>query len=72
MIDDGVGIQAESLTKIFSHGFTTRKEGHGFGLHGAALTSRQIGGSLRAHSEGVGQGATFTPELPLKLAEGVS
>ncbi len=72
VIDNGVGIPAENLTKIFSHGFTTRQDGHGFGLHGAALTAKQMGGSLRAHSDGVGQGATFTLELPVKLAEGVS
>lgn len=69
VIDNGIGISAENLTKIFSHGFTTRKEGHGFGLHSAALAAREIGGSLVAHSDGPGTGATFTLELPLSLAE---
>jgi signal transduction histidine kinase/HAMP domain-containing protein len=65
VIDNGVGIAAENLTRIFNHGFTTRKGGHGFGLHSAALAAVQMGGLLRAHSDGVGQGATFTLELPL-------
>ena len=39
MIDNGVGIPPENLTRIFSHGFTTRKGGHGFGLHGGALVT---------------------------------
>jgi len=67
--DNGVGISKENLTRIFSHGFTTKKHGHGFGLHSSALASKDIGGSLAVHSDGVGQGATFTLELPLKPAE---
>ena len=63
--DNGVGIPPENLTRIFNHGFTTRKDGHGFGLHSGALTARELGGSLSAHSEGPGHGATFTVELPL-------
>jgi PAS domain S-box-containing protein len=64
--DDGVGIAPENLTRIFQHGFTTRKEGHGFGLHSAALTARELGGILSAASDGPGRGATFTLELPLR------
>jgi signal transduction histidine kinase len=63
--DNGVGIPTENLTRIFNHGFTTRQGGHGFGLHGAALAAKQMGGLLRVHSDGVGRGATFTLELPL-------
>ena len=63
--DNGVGIPAENLTRIFSHGFTTRKHGHGFGLHSSALAAREMGGTLTVRSEGVGQGATFILELPL-------
>jgi ligand-binding sensor domain-containing protein/signal transduction histidine kinase len=63
--DNGVGIPPENLTRIFSHGFTTREHGHGFGLHSAALAAREMGGSLAVHSEGVGKGATFIMELPL-------
>ncbi len=62
--DNGVGIPRENLTRIFEHGFTTRREGHGFGLHSGALAAREMGGSLHVHSDGHGQGATFTLELP--------
>lgn len=62
--DNGVGIPAENLTRIFEHGFTTRKGGHGFGLHSGALAAREMGGSLTAQSGGPGQGASFTLDLP--------
>jgi ligand-binding sensor domain-containing protein/signal transduction histidine kinase len=62
--DNGVGISRENLTRIFSHGFTTKKSGHGFGLHNGALGAKNIGGSLTVNSEGVGKGATFVLELP--------
>jgi len=68
--DTGVGIEPETLTKIFSHGFTTRKDGHGFGLHIAALAAKGMGGSLRATSEGKGMGATFTLEIPTSTKTG--
>ena len=64
--DNGMGISSENLTKIFQHGFTTKKDGHGFGLHSGALVAKEMKGSLTAHSEGVGHGATFTLELPFK------
>ena len=64
VIDNGVGIQADHLTRIFAHGFTTRRNGHGFGLHSGALAAKELGGSLTVHSDGPGQGATFTLTLP--------
>jgi PAS domain S-box-containing protein len=64
VIDNGVGIPAENLTRIFNHGFTTRKNGHGFGLHSSALTARELNASLTVHSEGPGMGAAFTLKLP--------
>jgi two-component system NtrC family sensor kinase len=67
--DSGVGISEENLMKIFTHGFTTKKDGHGFGLHSGALTAAELGGSLTAHSDGVDRGATFTLELPFEPAE---
>ncbi len=66
--DNGMGIAPENLTRIFSQGFTTRKGGHGFGLHSGALAARDLGGSLTVHSDGLGRGATFTLELPLAPA----
>jgi signal transduction histidine kinase len=65
VIDNGVGIRPENLARLFEHGFTTRKNGHGFGLHSSALAAREMGGSLSVRSEGPGQGAVFTIELPL-------
>ena len=62
--DNGVGIPPENLTRIFAHGFTTRHNGHGFGLHSSALAVRELGGSIQAQSEGLGKGATFTLLLP--------
>jgi C4-dicarboxylate-specific signal transduction histidine kinase len=64
VIDNGVGIPSDNLTRIFNHGFTTRKDGHGFGLHSGALAAKEMGGSLTVHSDGAGLGATFTLELP--------
>ena len=64
VVDNGVGIPAANLTKIFGHGFTTRKNGHGFGLHSGALAAQQMGGSLLAHSDGPNCGARFTLQLP--------
>ncbi len=63
--DNGNGIAPEHLARIFSHGFTTRKDGHGFGLHSCALAAQEMGGSLTVHSEGGGQGATFILDIPL-------
>ncbi|WP_239470673.1 sensor histidine kinase [Archangium violaceum] len=68
--DNGVGIEPEMLTRIFQYGFTTREEGHGFGLHSSALAAQELGGSLMAHSDGPGRGATFTLELPYQPAQG--
>jgi signal transduction histidine kinase len=62
--DNGIGIAPENLTRIFGHGFTTKKNGHGFGLHSGALAAKQMSGSLTVHSDGPGKGAAFTLELP--------
>lgn len=64
--DDGEGIAPENMTRIFAHGFTTRKEGHGFGLHSCALAAIEMNGHLTAHSDGPGKGALFTLQIPLK------
>jgi signal transduction histidine kinase len=61
--DNGVGIPAKNLKKIFTYGFTTKASGHGFGLHTSAIAAGQLGGQLHAYSEGVNQGATFVLEL---------
>jgi len=68
--DNGSGIPAENLTRIFNHGFTTKATGHGFGLHSSANAAKEMKGSLSVHSEGSGRGATFTLELPAALPDG--
>jgi signal transduction histidine kinase/ligand-binding sensor domain-containing protein len=62
--DNGIGILAENLARIFQQGFSIRKGGHGFGLHSGALAAKEMGGTLSVHSDGPGRGATFTLELP--------
>jgi signal transduction histidine kinase len=68
VLDNGVGIPEENLKRIFNHGFTTRKDGHGFGLHSGVQAAKEMGGSLRAQSDGPGKGAIFTLELPFSSA----
>ena len=68
--DTGVGIASENLVRIFNHGFTTRKGGSGFGLHVAANTASELGGSLSVRSEGLGKGATFVLVVPLTAENG--
>lgn len=65
--DRGEGIAQEQLTKIFRHGYTTKADGHGFGLHACANYIREMGGTLTAQSDGVGKGATFSLRLPAKV-----
>jgi signal transduction histidine kinase len=69
VVDNGVGIPIENMTQIFSHGFTTRLGGHGFGLHSAALAAQELKGSLGVASDGPGCGATFRLELPITPAK---
>jgi signal transduction histidine kinase len=64
--DNGVGIPAENLRKIFQHGFTTRSDGHGFGLHGSAIAATQMQGPLTVSSDGADKGATFVLRMPVE------
>jgi C4-dicarboxylate-specific signal transduction histidine kinase len=66
--DTGCGISRENLKLIFSHGFTTKKDGHGFGLHSSANYLKEMGGELWAESEGEGKGATFIIRIPIDLS----
>ncbi len=67
--DNGMGIAQENLTRIFQHGFTTRHDGHGYGLHSSAIAASEMAGTLQAESPGPGRGATFTIELPIRTVE---
>lgn len=66
--DNGIGIPASDLVRVFQHGFTTKKDGHGFGLHSGANAAREMGGRLSGFSSGPGLGAEFTLELPVAPA----
>jgi C4-dicarboxylate-specific signal transduction histidine kinase len=63
--DNGLGIAPEHHARVFTHGFTTKKAGHGIGLHSSALAARELHGTLTFASEGLDRGATFALELPL-------
>jgi signal transduction histidine kinase len=69
VIDNGVGIPEENMGRLFSHGFTTRQSGHGFGLHSGALAAQELGGTLHAESDGPGCGASFILDLPCMPAD---
>lgn len=64
--DNGCGISQENAARLFTYGFTTKPEGHGFGLHASAIAAKELGGSLTAVSAGSGEGACFTVELPVR------
>ncbi|MBV8901486.1 MAG: HAMP domain-containing histidine kinase, partial [Verrucomicrobia bacterium] len=63
VIDNGRGIDLDAQERLFTYGFTTKKDGHGFGLHASALAAQEMGGTLRAYSEGVDRGASFIVTL---------
>src|ERR1700722_9919886 len=66
--DSGIGIQTDVLQRLFEFGFTTKKDGHGFGLHASANLAKELGGELSGHSDGPGCGARFTLRVPLSAA----
>ncbi len=72
IVDNGVGISRDCFAKLFSYGYTTRANGHGFGLHNSANAAKSIGGRLTAHSAGSGQGAKFVIELPARTSKAVT
>jgi C4-dicarboxylate-specific signal transduction histidine kinase len=67
--DQGAGISPDVMKQLFRHGFTTRKDGHGFGLHSSANAATEVGGSLRAESDGADRGATFVLDIPREMAK---
>ncbi|HYO51326.1 ATP-binding protein [Archangium sp.] len=67
--DNGVGIAPEDAPRLFTQGFTTKKDGHGFGLHISALAAAEMDAFLSCTSGGRGQGATFTMDMPISGEE---
>lgn len=65
--DNGIGIDSNMLEHIFESGYTTKTEGHGFGLHSCAQTAQDLGGTVSAMSEGRNRGATFILRIPESL-----
>jgi PAS domain S-box-containing protein len=63
--DNGIGITDDNLKRIFQHGFTTKKNGHGFGLHSCANAAKEMGGRLRVDNRHDGTGTAFTLDLPI-------
>jgi signal transduction histidine kinase len=64
LTDNGPGIEPVAMERLFGYGFTTKADGHGFGLHASALSAHEMGGTLEARSDGVGRGARFVLRLP--------
>jgi signal transduction histidine kinase len=67
--DRGCGMSDETLGKVFNAHFTTRAAGTGLGLHFCAITLKRLGGRIKAQSEGLGMGSTFTIELPAATSQ---
>lgn len=65
--DNGCGIEAEHLNSIFQRGVSQKGGGSGFGLHAAATFIQSLDGTIQAHSEGRGQGACISLELPIHV-----
>ncbi len=68
--DNGSGITYADLANVFAHGFTTKADGHGFGLHSSATVAMELGGSLIAESDGQGMGAKFLLQVPWRQSKG--
>jgi two-component system, sensor histidine kinase FlrB len=62
--DNGQGITPDLQQRVFDPFFTTRAKGTGLGLAVVAMMARSHGGGVSVVSE-VGQGSTFTLELPV-------
>ena len=69
--DDGIGIAADNLQRVFDKGFSTksRDTNHGIGLHWCANAIGALGGRIWAASEGLGMGASMHLMLPLPVRE---
>jgi acetyl esterase/lipase len=78
--DDSLGLAPESIA-LYQRWTDAHKSaelhmyakgGHGFGLHSGAIAARSMGGAITVASAGIGQGATFTLELPVASTASVT
>ena len=65
--DDGPGIAADKLERIFEAYFTTKERGSGLGLSIVKNNAELYGGTVRAESE-LGKGARFILVFPAKAS----
>jgi len=66
--DNGIGIEPRFVEKVF-YAFEqadSQSEGLGLGLAISKAIVEMHSGTIRAHSEGLGKGATFVIELPIR------
>ncbi len=61
--DNGNGMSEETAAKIFNLHFTTKKHGHGLGLHNCKSIIEQHGGQIEVSSK-TGEGTVFRITLP--------
>lgn len=64
LADNGCGIAAEDIGRLFERGFSTKAGGSGIGLPFVYSTIAAHGGQIGVHSDGPGHGAVFTITLP--------
>jgi signal transduction histidine kinase len=67
--DSGIGMDEETLARIFQPFFTTKSKGMGLGLAISRTIVEAHGGTLSVRSA-PGQGSTFRVELPARLPPG--
>jgi two-component system NtrC family sensor kinase len=69
--DDGVGIPAQNLARVFERGFSTKSSetNQGIGLHWCANAIGALGGRIWATSDGPGRGASIHLIVPLANRE---
>jgi signal transduction histidine kinase len=69
--DNGIGIAATNLGRVFEKGFSTKSKAtnYGIGLHWCANAIGALGGRLWAASEGPGRGASIHLMVPLGTRE---
>lgn len=70
-VDDGAGMDQETIDHLFEPFYTTKPTGEGTGL-GLSISDRIIGdhgGTIEAQSDGDGHGSTFIVRLPRKQSD---